>query len=69
MQGADDCVAPAAAAQRPEELRLGLAVDPAGLGVRGHDLDRLDPVTCKAVATAEPAQSTAECVAGDADVG
>ena len=69
MQGADDCVAPATAAERPEQFRIGLAVDPAGIGVRGHDLDRLDPVTGKAVAAAEPAQSAAERVAGDADVG
>ena len=69
VQGADDRVAPATAAQRPEEFGLGLAVDPAGLAVCGHHLDRLHLVTSKAVAAAEPAQPAAEGVAGDADVG
>ena len=69
VQGGDDRVAAAAAAQRPEEVGVVLGVDRARLAVGGDQLDRLHAVAGEAVAAAEPAEAAAEGVAGDADVG
>ena len=69
VQGGDDRVVAAAAAQRPEEVGLVLGVDGHRLAVGGDQLDRPDAVAGEAVAAPEPAEPAAERVAGDADVG
>ena len=63
-----DAEAPAAAAQRPEQLGLvvGVGADVAAVG--GDELDRGDAVGGEAVLAAEPADAAAERVADDADV-
>ena len=58
----------AAAAQRPEEVGLALAVDSTQSPVGGHDLDRGHLVGADAVLAAEPREAAAERVADDADV-
>jgi hypothetical protein len=65
----DDAEAAAAAAQRPEQVGLVLAVGAHELAVGGHQLDRVHMVGGQAVLTAEKAHPTAERVADYADVG
>ena len=60
--------APTAAAQRPEQLGLALAVDHPHAPVGRDDLDRQHAVGGQAVAAPEPAQPAAERVADHADV-
>ncbi len=69
VQGGDERVAPAAAAQGPEEVGLVLGVDRALLAVGGDELDRAHAVAGEAVLATEPAEATAEGEAGYADVG
>jgi hypothetical protein len=57
---------PAAAAQRPEQLRLGLRVCSQPLALRRDNLERLDVVRRQAVRPAQPAGSAAERQAHDA---
>src|SRR6185312_11005364 len=64
----DDAEVAAAAAQRPEQLRVVLVGGPADLAVGGDDLDRGDVVGGEAVLAGVPAHATAEGVADDADV-
>ena len=61
--------AAAAAAQRPEQVRVGVRVDAARLAVGGHELDRAHAVAGQALASREPADAAAERVADDAGVG
>ena len=60
--------ASAAAADRPEQVRVGLGIDPADGAVGRHDLDRDDVRRGQTVAAAEPAEPSAERVPDDADV-
>ena len=60
--------AAAAAADRPEQVRLVIGVGAAEAAVRGHDLGRGDAVGGQPVAAGQPAQPAAEGVAGHADV-
>ena len=64
-----DAEAAAAAAQRPEQVRVVVGVDAAQPPVGGHDLDRQHAVGGQAVLAAEPADAAAEAVADHADVG
>src|SRR3954447_2049234 len=64
-----DAEAAAAAAQRPEQLGLVVAVAAHEAAVGGDELDRDDAVRREAVPAREPAQAAAERVADDADVG
>ena len=59
----------AAAAQRPEQVGIVVAVDPTEVAVGRHDLDRGHLVRLEAVLAAEPAEAAAQGIAGDADVG
>ena len=68
LERGDDAEVAAAAAQRPEELGLVVAVDAAQLAVGGDELDRGDAVRRQAVLAAVPADAAAERVADDADV-
>ena len=69
LQLRDDDPGSAAAAQRPEQVRLVLGVDPALLPVRGHDRERAHEGGGEPVAAREPAEAAAERVARDADAG
>ena len=69
LQGGDDAEAAAAAAQRPEQVGLVLAVGAAELAVGGHYLDRQHVAGRQAVLAAQEAQAAAEGVTHDADVG
>ena len=64
----DDAEAAAAAADRPEELGLVVAVGADEASVGGHELDGRDAVRGQAVAAREPAEAAAERVADHADV-
>ena len=65
----DDAEVAAAAAQRPEELRVVLGGRAHALAGGGDELDRGDAVGREAVLAGQPAQAAAERVADDADVG
>ena len=65
----DHAEAAAAAAQRPEQVRLGAGVGAHDPAVGGDDLDRLDVVGRQPVGPAQPAHPAADCVADHADIG
>jgi hypothetical protein len=44
MERGDDRVPAASTAERPEEVGVGLGIDPALLAVRGHELDRVHSI-------------------------
>ena len=69
LDGGDDAEVAAAAAQRPEQGRLGVGVGAHQLAVGGDHLDRGDAVGGDAVGAAEPAEPAAERVADHAHVG
>lgn len=69
LQGRNDTEVAAPAAQGPEQLRLGVGVDAVQRPIRDNELDRGDAVARQAVLSCIPAQSAAERVAGDADIG
>ena len=64
----DDSEATAAAAQRPEQLRVLRPVGTQERAVRGDDLDGEHALGREAVLAGEPADAAAERVADDADV-
>ena len=68
LQGGDDAEAAAAAAQRPEQVGLVLAVRAAELAVGGHHLDRPHVAGRQAVLAAQEAHAAAQGVPGDADI-
>ena len=61
-----DAEVPAAAAQRPEQVRVRGRVDLEDLAVRGHELDAQQVVGREAVLGHQPAEPAAEGEAGDA---
>ena len=65
----DDAEGAAAAAKRPEEVRLVRPVGAHEVSRGGHDLDRRHLVGADAVLPGEPREATAERVADDADIG
>src|SRR4051812_21605845 len=69
MQGGDDRVAAATAAQRPEQVGLVIGVDGHSFASRGDDLDRTYAIAGEPVLAAEPAEAAADRVADNADVG
>ena len=69
LERGDDRIAAPAPPQRPEQIGVGVGIDPASFARRGHQLDRVDPVTGEPVAATEPAQPATQRVADDADVG
>ena len=69
LECGDDPEAAAAAAERPEELGLVFAVGADESSVGGHELDRVDVACGESVLAAEPAETAAEGVADDADIG
>jgi hypothetical protein len=68
LEGGDDAEAPAAAAQRPEQVAVVVGVDATQLSVSGDELDGGDAVGRQPELAGVPADSPAERVAGDADV-
>ncbi len=68
LEGGHDPEAASAAAQRPEEVGLGVAVDAQRTAVGGHELDGEDAVRAQAVLAPEEAQPSTERVADDPDV-
>ena len=69
LDGGDDAEAPAAAADRPEEIGLVVPVGAyAGGRPRSRSLDGDDAVRGQAVTAGEPAETAAKCVTDDADV-
>ena len=69
LDGGDDAEAPTAAADRPEEIGLVVAVGANLAAVRSHDLDGDDAVRGQAVTAGEPADTAAQRVPDHADVG
>ena len=69
LERRDDAEVAAAAAQRPEQLGLVVAIGPQEPAIRGHELDRRHAARGQAELAGVPAHSAAERVAGDADVG
>ena len=69
LQRGDHAEVAAAAADRPEQLGLGVRVGPDQPAVGGDDLDRGDAVGGQAELAGVPADAAAERVADDADVG
>ena len=67
LQACDDAEVAAAAAQRPEQLRLGLRVDAALPPVGGDDLRREQVVDGQAVLAHEEADAAGERDAADSD--
>ena len=65
----DDAEVAAAAAERPEQVGVLVAVGGADLAVRGDDLDLLEVVDRPAEAARQVAEAAAEGQAGDADLG
>ena len=63
-----DPEASAPTAQRPEEVGIGVGIDPAQLAVGGHQLDRAHAVAGQAVAPRQPAEPAPGRVTDDAHV-
>ena len=68
LKGGDDRKAPAAAAQRPEEVGLALGIDAQRVAGGGDDLEGHDLVGRQPVQAAQPADATTEAQAGHVTV-
>ena len=69
MKRRDDRISTTTAAQRPEEVGVAPGVRGPGLAVRGHKLDRVNPVAGPPVLAAQPAQTSAERIPDGPHVG
>ena len=67
LEARDDTEVAAAAADRPEEVRVLVGAGGQEPTIGGHDLDGLERVDGQAVLAHEPADAAAEREAGDAD--
>jgi hypothetical protein len=68
LERGDEGEVPAAAPQRPEQIRLVVLIDAQLLPGRGDDLDRGDAVGLEPLVAGLPADSPAQRVAGDVDL-
>ena len=67
LQTCHDPEVPAAAAERPEEVRVPVRIDLEAFPVRGHELNGEQIVDRQAVLADEPADASSEGQPGDPD--